>query len=181
MTRIILIYGILAGTIAISLVTLGATLGSALGGGSIWFGYLIMFAALSLVFAGIKRYRDSELHGMIRFWAATGVGLGIALVSGVAYAAGWEAYLWLTNYSFFPQYAQAPIEAKRATGASSAEIAIFTRNMAAMGEQYAHPLYRMKMTLFEILPVGVIMAFISAALLRNGGLLSHRGNPLKDG
>ena len=47
------------------------------------FGYLIMIVALSCIFVGIKRYRDRELGGVIRFGTAFLLGLGItAGVSG---------------------------------------------------------------------------------------------------
>ena len=174
MGRFVLIYGILAGVISILLILISFTFGDESSCGSIWLGYLIMLAALSLIFAGIKRYRDIELGGVIRFWVATGMGLGIAMVSGIVYAIGWEAYLWLTDYSFFPEYAKATIDAKRAAGASAAEIARLTREMAELGEQYSQPLYRMAMTLSEILPVGVIVSFISAAFLRNHGFMPYR-------
>ena len=175
MSRFVLIYGLLAGVISISLILVSFVLGGELGTGSVWLGYLIMLASLSLIFAGIKRYRDIELGGVIRFWAATGMGLGIAVVSGVVYAIGWEVYLWLTDYSFFPEYTKATIEAKRAAGASAAEIAKLTKEMADLGKQYTQPLYRMVMTLLEILPVGVVVSFISGALLRKHRFMPYRG------
>ena len=175
MSRFVLIYGMLAGAVSISLILFSFVLEGESGTGSVWLGYLIMLASLSLIFAGIKRYRDMELGGVIRFWVATGMGLGIAMVSSIIYAIGWEGYLWLTDYSFFPEYAKATIEAKRTAGASTAEIAKLTREMADLGEHYAQPLYRMTMTLLEILPVGVVVSFISAALLRNHRFLPYRG------
>jgi hypothetical protein len=175
MNRFVLVYGILAGAISILLILTGFVFGADSGAGSVWLGYLIMLAASSLIFAGIKRYRDIELGGVIRFWKAAGMGLCIALVSGIVYAIGWEIYLWLTDYSFFPEYTKATIEAKRSAGASSAEIDKLTREMAELGEHYTQPLYRLVMTLAEILPVGVIVSFISAAFLRRHGFMPYRG------
>ena len=175
MNRFVLVYGILAGAISILLILTGFVFGADSGAGSVWLGYLIMLAASSLIFAGIKRYRDIELGGVIRFWKAAGMGLCIALVSGIVYAIGWEIYLWLTDYSFFPEYAKATIEAKRSAGASSAEIDKLTREMRELGEHYTQPLYRLVMTLAEILPVGVIVSFISAAFLRRHGFMPYRG------
>lgn len=167
MTRIVVVYGLLGGAVAIA----GLVVGMKLGVESVWAGYVIMLAALSLIFIGIKRYRDTELGGVIRFPTALGIGLGIALVASLIYVAGWEVYMYLTNYTFFDSYAKDVIAAKRASGASAAQIAQLTREMTAMGKQYAEPLYRMVMTLFEILPVGVVVALISAALLRNSRFL----------
>ena len=68
MKRIILVYGLIAGLIvtASMLVAIGS------GVHSIVLGYLSMLVALSMVFVGIKRYRDEQLGGVIRFWPALG-------------------------------------------------------------------------------------------------------------
>jgi hypothetical protein len=49
--------------------------------------------------------------------------------------------------------------------------------MDAMRRQYANPLFRMPMTFIEIFPVGLLMAFVSAALLRNPRFLPARPDP----
>ena len=43
-----------------------------------------------------------------------------------------------------------------------------------MKAQYANPIIRMGMTFIEIFPVGVLIALISAALLRNPKVLPAR-------
>ena len=40
-----------------------------------------MIVALSVIFLGVKRYRDQELGGVIRFGTAFMLGLGIAAVA----------------------------------------------------------------------------------------------------
>jgi hypothetical protein len=55
----------------------------------------------------------------------------------------------------------------RAEGKPAAEIAAFARDMAAMKVSYADPVYRMAITLSQIAPTGVLVAIISAAVLRN--------------
>lgn len=174
MRRIILLYGVLAGGIIIAIIAAGIAFETGTAASSVWLGYLVMLAAFSLIFAGMKRYRDIELGGVIRFPTAAGVGVGIALVSCAIYVLGWETYLWISDYRFFPEYAKTVIEAKRAGGASAAEIATLTREMAEMGESYTRPLYRMAITSLEILPLGLLVSLISAALLRNTGFLPHR-------
>ena len=44
--------------------------------------YLVMLVALSMVFVGIKQYRDQALGGVIKFGPALLVGLGISAVRG---------------------------------------------------------------------------------------------------
>jgi hypothetical protein len=59
----------------------------------------------------------------------------------------------------------------RAEGASPAAIQAKQEELRQMAEMYANPLYRMPMVFAEIFPVGLIVALISAALLRNPKLL----------
>ncbi len=46
-----------------------------------------------VIFLGVKRYRDQELGGVIRFGTAFMLGLGIAVVASLAYVLLWEVYL----------------------------------------------------------------------------------------
>ena len=48
-------------------------------------GYTSMLIALSAIFVGVKRHRDETLGGVIRFWPAFAMGLGITLIAGVFY------------------------------------------------------------------------------------------------
>jgi hypothetical protein len=94
MYRSMLVYGGLAGAIAIATMTISISAGVE----SLVVGYLILFAALSLIFVSIKRYRDVALGGVIRFTTAAKLGLGIAAVASIVYVLGWELYLWSTGY-----------------------------------------------------------------------------------
>ncbi|MFZ4689724.1 MAG: DUF4199 domain-containing protein [Polymorphobacter sp.] len=138
-------------------------------------GYTTMLVALSLVFAGIKRHRDHNLGGVIRFWPALGLGLAISAIAGLFYVLTWESVLAVTGMDFGADYARLLIDQKRAAGANVAEMAAFTAEMATFQRQYANPLYRMPMTFAEILPVGVLVSLVSAGLLRNSRFLPARG------
>jgi hypothetical protein len=130
-------------------------------------GYLTMLVALSLVFVAIKRRRDGELGGVIRFWPAFGLGLAISLVAGVFYVVAWEAALAFTGMDFAGDYAKAVVEQQRAKGLGPEALAKLAADMETFRVQYANPLYRIPVTLSEILPVGVLVSLVSAALLRN--------------
>lgn len=62
-------------------------------------------------------------------------------------------------------------EARRAAGASEAAIAAEVASWEGMRESYANPLFRVPVTFAEIFPVGLIVALVSALLLRNPRLL----------
>lgn len=177
MTRTIFTYGSISGLVIITgiILTLVVDIGHHAGA---WLGYLIMLVALSSILIGVKQHRDQALGGVIKFTTAFGVGLGIALVASAIYVVVWEVYLALTHYSFMDKYVAATLEAKRAAGVTGAAYAKVVAEMDAMRIQYANPLFRLPMTFVEIFPVGLLIALVSAALLRNPRFLPARSRPL---
>ncbi|WDI32768.1 DUF4199 domain-containing protein [Hyphococcus flavus] len=168
MLRIALIYGSISGIIVISVMTAGIVFSDGKGAGaSQAFGYLIMLIALSMIFIGVKRHRDTNLGGIIKFAPAFGMGIAIAAVAGVFYVAGWEAYLASTDYAFASQYAEGIIEAKRQAGVTGETLEKAIEDMDKMVTNYANPLYRLPITFSEIFPIGLLIALISALILRN--------------
>lgn len=137
-------------------------------------GYTSMLLALSAVFVGIKRHRDEALGGVIRFWPAFGIGLGISAVAGIGYVLAWEAALAATGLDYGAKYAEHLLAERRAAGASAAELAKYAAELNAFRLQYANPLYRIPMTFTEIFPVGVLVSLISAALLRKPEFLAAK-------
>jgi len=70
MARIIFIYGLVAGLIIIAGIIGTVALAGDQPHGNVWLGYLIMLLGMSAVFMGVKRYRDRERGGVIRFLPA---------------------------------------------------------------------------------------------------------------
>ena len=62
----------------------------------------------------------------------------------------------------------------RAKGASAAELAAKAKEMADFAAMYAKPAVRIGFSISEILPVGVLVSAISAALLRRPQFLPAR-------
>lgn len=175
MLRTALVFGSIAGAIVITVILAGILF---LHGknhfNSEWFGYLVMIVALSMIFVGVKRYRDNERGGVIKFLPAFGLGLGIAAVAGVIYVVVWEGYLAASGYHFMDSYVAGIIAAKKAQGLSGAALAAEIAKFDALKAQYANPLFRVPMTFLEIFPVGFIIALISAAVLRFSRVLPAR-------
>ncbi len=177
MLRIALIYGAIAGTIVIGVMTLGFILDGEEKGaasGQI-FGYLTMLVALTLIFVGVKRHRDVNHGGVIKFTPAFLTGLAIAAVAGVFYVVGWEIYLATTDHAFIEQYSAAVIEKKKAAGVSGAALEKLIADMEKMVETYGNPFFRVPITFSEIFPVGLLVSIVSAAILRNPNVLPARG------
>jgi len=167
-----LTYGLLSGLVIIATMLTGILLtGQESFFSSEWFGYLVMLVALSFIFVGVKRYRDVERGGIIKFGPAFAMGLAIAACAGLAYIVVWEAYLAMTGYVFMDEYIAGIARARAAEGVPAAVIAKELADMEWMRVQYVNPLFRIPMTFLEIFPVGLIVALVSALLLRNPKLL----------
>jgi hypothetical protein len=171
MRRTILTYGLISGAIIILGMIATIVLSAQ---HSLWLGYLIMLVGLTAILLAVKSHRDKALGGVIKFWPAFLIGLSVAVVAGVVYVAIWEGYLAITHYRFMDDYTAGILAAKRAEGLSGAAYAKLAAEMAEMTRNYANPLYRMPMTFAEIFPVGLLVALVSAALLRNPRFLPAR-------
>lgn len=175
MRRLMLTYGVTAGGIVIGVIILSMTVLGTDHAGSEWLGYLVMLLALSLIFLGIKRYRDEELGGVIRFGTGVAVGLGITLVASLIYVVAWEVYLASTDYTFMDVYTRSVIAAHEAEGMTGEALQAETESLARMQEMYSNPLFRLPMTMMEIFPVGLLITLASAGLLRNPDILPAQG------
>jgi len=173
MKKIIITHGLISGFIIILSIVVGLSLAE--GEESMqfleWLGYLIMILALSMIFIGIKRYRDRELGGVIRFMTALGVGLGISLVAGIIYVVMWEINLSITDYAFINDYTESVIAQKKSDGVSGEALEELIVEMEKTKQQYAKPAFRVMITFLEIFPVGLLISLLSAAILRNSNIM----------
>lgn len=176
MLRTILKYGVIAGLIVggLEIATFTAFSGMPPLDYGMVIGYTTMLIALSAVFVGIKRHRDVDRGGVIGFWPAFGIGLGISFIAGIFYVIAWEAVQAITHMDFAGSYAQAIIAGEQTKGASTEALAKLSADMDAFKIQYANPMFRLPMVFAEIFPVGVLVSLISAGLLRNSRFLPAR-------
>ena len=170
MFRSALIFGSLSGIATIITMIFGLEFGGD-GGGSQAVGFLIMFIALSLIFFGVKRYRDIEQGGVIKFSKALGLGVMMAVVAGIAYVVIWEIYLGLTGYEFYNDYFDSLLAKQEAAGLTGPELEAWATKNEGWKTALQNPLVRMPITFTEIFPIGFIVALVSAALLRKSDVL----------
>jgi hypothetical protein len=176
MLRIILLYGIIGGVIVAvpMLVSMQTTTVGEIPENAALYGYLSMLLAFTMVFVGIKHYRDKALGGVIGFARALGVGLGISAVASLFWVAGWELTLAM-GFDFGSAYTDSVIAAAQARGAPAAELERIRSETAEFLSMYTNPLFRLPITFVEMFPIGVLISLISAALLRNSRFLPARG------
>jgi hypothetical protein len=142
-------------------------------------GFTSIIVASSLIFFGMKSFRDNYAGGEVTYWQAAKVGLLIMLVSSVVYAACWEASIGYMPGDFMQMMTDHEIGEMRADGASDEEIKEMEEDMAAFGEIYKNPIIRFAITMIEPLPFALIVILGSAGLLRNRKFLPAENNVAK--
>jgi ABC-type microcin C transport system permease subunit YejB len=129
-------------------------------------GYTTMVLAFLLVFFGIRSYRENVGNGYISFGRALGVGLLIMLITCAFYVITWEFVYFNFMPDFTEKYGAFMLDNMRAAGASAQEIAAKAEEMKRFKVLYDNIFFNVAMTFLEPLPVGLIMTFVSAAILR---------------
>ncbi|MCE9600956.1 MAG: DUF4199 domain-containing protein [Gemmatimonadetes bacterium] len=129
-------------------------------------GYAGMVVAFLMVFVGVKSYRDTVAGGTISFGQAFMVGGLIALIGIAGYVLTWEIIYFGFTPDFADKYAASVIERMRQAGATDAQLAATTKEMADFARNYRNPLINAAYTFLEPLPVALLYTLVSAALLR---------------
>ena len=166
MNKIVLIYGLIGGLIISVLMWL--TLGSEqvdFENGEL-IGYTTMVVALSTIFFGVKAYRDKHLDGRITFGKAFLLGLYIALVASTLYVASWMLLSATTGDYFMVQYYEHAKQEMESSNMPAEEMNAKLEEMQQFAELYKNPIVKIGFTYLEILPVGLLVSLLVAAILK---------------
>jgi len=128
-------------------------------------GFALMLAYMSLIFFGLRRFRDVDQGGVIKFGKAFGLGLAMAAFAGLAYVLVWEIYVARTGNEFIVLYTNMLTEKAVAGGMAGAELAEYKTKMAKYVTDYEKPSYRMPVTFIENFSMGFLVALVSALVL----------------
>lgn len=171
MKKNILIYGLIAGIVVAILMLLSLNYISHCKGNvdyntSMLIGYASMLIAFSLVFVGIRNYRDKYNDGLISFGKAFKIGIMIVLIASTIYVIAWLIDYFFFIPDFMEQYSAHMIDELKAGGASQAAIDKQVKEMANFAAMYKNPLFNALITYTEILPVGLVVVLISSLILK---------------
>jgi hypothetical protein len=165
MKRIIIIHGLIAGIIVSTLMLLGINTISDFENGMV-IGYASMLIAFSLVYVGIRNYRDNYNAGVLNFGMAFKTGIYIVLIASTIYVISWLIAYYFFMPDFLDKYSSYYLEKMKLAGASSTELDAKSKEMAEFALMYQNPFFNAMMTYLEILPVGLIVTIISALILK---------------
>src|SRR3954467_12050293 len=172
MKKNVLTFGLIAGVILAAMMLLTVPFQDEIGlGHSYLVGYTTMVLAFLLIYFGVRSYRDNVRGGSVRFGRAFAVGALIALISSLCYVATWEVMYFKFMPDFLSKYQAHQLEKARAGGASEDAIAKQKAEMDKFGEMYKNPIVNAAVTLVEPLPVGLVLALVSAGILSRARIL----------
>jgi hypothetical protein len=129
-------------------------------------GWAGMIAVFALMFIGVKNYRDKYNDGFISFGKAFKTGFYIALLASTIYVVAGLMIYYVFIPGWLDKYIEHVMYCEKLKGASAAELTRKSRDMANFKEMYKNPAFVVFMTYMEVLPVGTIVALISALVLK---------------
>jgi Protein of unknown function (DUF4199) len=129
-------------------------------------GYTLIILTMSVIFFGIKAYRDNVNEGQVSFKNGLLIGLGIAVISSVCYSLSWMVIYYNFIPTFMEDYAAFSIQKLKESGASELDLAKAQTELQQFKDLYKTPLGVFAITLIEPLPVGILGALVSAFILK---------------
>jgi hypothetical protein len=129
-------------------------------------GYAAMIVVFSLTFFGIRNYRNKELGGVISLGKAFQTGAMIALLASTMYVGVWLFYYYLVMPDFVDKYSIHVVRMVEKHGGSVADIAAKQQEMEMFKENYRNPAFVVLISYAEVLPIGLVVAFVSSLILR---------------
>ncbi len=124
-------------------------------------GYAAMVVVFSLIYFGTRSYRNKHLSSYITFGKAFKTGALIALVGSTIYVLTWLFSYYLFVPDFMDVYTDYVLK-----NCATDDLPAKTKEMANFKEMYKNPFFVILITYSEVLPIGLVVALISALILK---------------
>ena len=163
MKKIILVFGIVIGAIlsAKFIYTAHLMYTNPEFKSSAFIGYASLVIIFSLIYFGVRNYRDQHLDGVISFGQAFKKGALICLIASTVYTILGLGYYYIFAPDFIDVFTDYMIR-----NAAPENVEATTQQMASFKEMYKNPLFAIFITYMEVLPIGMIVALFSALLVK---------------
>jgi hypothetical protein len=167
MKKTVLTFGLISGAISAALMLAGVPFVNAIG----WekaeiFGYATIVLSAIMVFFGVRSYREKAGGGRLTFGRGFVVGILITLISSACYVGTWEIVYHELMPDFAEKYAAHMVEHAKASGASPQEVEKTQLKAEEFEQMYHNPVINVAMTFTEVFPIGLVVAAVSAGILR---------------
>ena len=171
MKKNIIIYGLVAGIVVTTLMLFNVHSLSYRDGKfdydrGLVIGYATMLIAFSLVYVGIRNYRNKYNNGVISFGKAFKIGIMMVLIASTIYVVAWLIDYYFFSPDFIDLYSAHELDKLKASGASPIEIDKQRIKMEGFSRMMKNPFFHAMMTYAEILPVGLVVTLISSLILK---------------
>jgi len=165
MKKIVLTYGLISGAVSVIGYLITFISGSVHNETAMLIGFTSMLLAFSLIFVATVKYRKQN-GGTVTFSRAFMIGLYISLIASTVYVLVWLYNLYNVYPDFAEKFAAQYLAGLKADGAPAEKIAAETTKMNQFIIDYKQPWYVVVMTYTEILPIGIVVSLLSAAILK---------------
>jgi hypothetical protein len=167
MTKTVLTFGLLSGAVVAVMMFLTVPFADRIGfDRSVIVGYTTIVISMLFVYFGVRSYRDNVLGGRMTFGRAFQAGVLIAAISSLCYVVAWLVLFYGFIPDFADKYAAYTVESVRAGGGSQAEVDAAIKQADEAKRMLANPLINAAVAFIEPFPVGLLVALISAAVLK---------------
>jgi len=151
MKKNIIIYGLIAGVVVSTLMLFSVNSMSHREGNfdydkGLLIGYASMLIAFSLVFVGIRNYRDKYNQGIISFGKGFKIGSITVLIASTIYVVAWLIDYFFFIPDFMEKFSAQELDKLKTSGASQMKIDKETMKMADMVRMLKNPLFNAMMT-----------------------------------
>ncbi len=124
-------------------------------------GYATMVIIFSVIYFGVRNYRNKHHDGKMGFPKAFKTGALICFIASTYYVVFGLLYYYLFVPDFMDVYADYVIR-----NSAPDQIEATTAQMASFKEMSNNPLFLVLFSYFEVLPIGMIVALISAFMVK---------------
>ncbi len=124
-------------------------------------GYATQIIIFSLIYFGVRHFRNNQLNGKISFLRAFKVGALICFLASTVYVVLGLSYYYLFAPDFLDVLSEcmiknSPVDKVEAT----------TAQMTNFKEMYKNPLFAIFVSYMEVMPTGIIVALVSALIVK---------------
>lgn len=124
-------------------------------------GYASMVIIFSLIYFGVRNFRNNHLDGKIGFSSAFKTGAIICFIASTFYV----VFGLLHYYVFVPDFGEVYTDYVIRNSAPD-EVEAVTAQMESFLEMYKNPLFAILISYIEVLPIGMVVALISAFIVK---------------